>query len=335
MRIESRLALSALCALTIASSSRAAADEAAIERYAVIQDGEKIGYVVAARRGSHVEIDFRIDDNGRGPKLKEQLTLDEHGRPTAWRIEGKAEAGAPVKEEFAFAAGRATWKSLDDSGSASAAAPLYVAKDTSSWALGMYVRAALAAPDGVVRSLPSGELRAAKLREVRTGGPAGAQATAYALYGVDMKPLIVLLDGNRRLFAFVSPVQVTVAEAHAGAWPALRDLAVELDHELLARLAREATHRPAGPVYVKNVHVFDSVTGRRSDPTTIVVYGSRVVGVRPDATAPANAAVIDGEGGTVLPGLHDMHAHMDAWDGAYHLAAGVTSVRDPGNVNRS
>ena len=92
MRIESRLALPALCALSIASSSRAAADEAAIERYAVIQDGEKIGYVVAARRGSHVEIDFRIDDNGRGPKLKEQLTLDEHGRPTAWRIEGKAEA---------------------------------------------------------------------------------------------------------------------------------------------------------------------------------------------------------------------------------------------------
>jgi len=151
------------------------------------------------------------------------------------------------------------------------------------------------------QSLPSGELPAAKLREVRIGGPGGAQATAYALYGVDMKPLIVLLDGNRRLFAFVSPVQVTVAEAHAGAWPALRDLAVELDHELLARLAREATHRPAGPVYVKNVHVFDSVTGRRSDPTTIVVYGSRVVGVRPDATAPANASVIDGEGGTVLP----------------------------------
>jgi len=29
-----------------------------------------------------------------------------------------------------------------------------------------------------------------------------------------------------------------------------------------------------------------------------------------------------------------MHAHMDAWDGAYDLAAGVTSVRDPGNVNQ-
>jgi hypothetical protein len=43
--------------------------------------------------------------------------------------------------------------------------------------------------------------------------------------------------------------------------------------------------------------------------------------------------VVDGAGGTVLPGLHDLHAHAFDWGGPLHLAAGVTSTRDPGNEN--
>jgi len=34
-----------------------------------------------------------------------------------------------------------------------------------------------------------------------------------------------------------------------------------------------------------------------------------------------------------LPGLFDMHSHFSAWDGALHVAAGVTTIRDMGNNN--
>ena len=43
--------------------------------------------------------------------------------------------------------------------------------------------------------------------------------------------------------------------------------------------------------------------------------------------------VIDGEGGTLLPGLHDMHSHATLRTGLFYLAAGVTGTRDQGNVN--
>src|SRR5690606_31567428 len=40
-----------------------------------------------------------------------------------------------------------------------------------------------------------------------------------------------------------------------------------------------------------------------------------------------------GEGGTLVPGLHDMHAHNSLDSGLWYLAAGVTSTRDMGNDN--
>ncbi|HET9597484.1 MAG TPA: amidohydrolase family protein [Anaeromyxobacteraceae bacterium] len=323
-------------ALGFAGPTVARGTIAGADRYIVLGNGEKIGTLVAERTGRRVRIDFRIDDNGRGPKLREELTLDASGRPTAWRIDGTAWVGAPVHEELTVHSGRATWKSIDDAGSAEAGPrAVYVAKDSSFWALGLYARAALAAPGGVVPALPAGEVRATRLRAVTVGArsPRPVATTAYALSGLDLTPFYVLLDRTRRLVAFVSPWMVMVDEALAGEGPPLRDLAVALDRELLAATTRAATHRHDAPIYIRNVRVFDSVAGALSPPTAVVVHRDRLVGVRPDAAPGADAVVVDGEGGTLLPGLHDMHAHMGPWDGAFDLAAGVTSVRDPGNVN--
>ena len=54
---------------------------------------------------------------------------------------------------------------------------------------------------------------------------------------------------------------------------------------------------------------------------------------------PAGAATsavdneIDADGRVLLPGLFDMHGHLDRWSGGLDLAAGVTTVRDLGNDN--
>jgi hypothetical protein len=101
---------------------------------------------------------------------------------------------------------------------------------------------------------------------------------------------------------------------------------------MLGQLARKFTHRFDQPVYIQNVRVFDPVSATLGPATDVAVFGERVVGLRA-GTPPADAVVIDGEGGTLLPGLHDMHTHVDAWSGPLHLASGVTSVRDVGNDN--
>ncbi len=71
-----------------------------------------------------------------------------------------------------------------------------------------------------------------------------------------------------------------------------------------------------------------------SPPATIVIAGNRVAQVGPDGTIPIprDAEVVDAAGKSVLPGLWDMHVHLNFESGALmNIAAGVTSVRDLGN----
>jgi imidazolonepropionase-like amidohydrolase len=82
------------------------------------------------------------------------------------------------------------------------------------------------------------------------------------------------------------------------------------------------------------VRVFDSDSGTTIPDRTVVVHGQRIALVAPaDTMLPADALIVDGAGATLLPGLVDMHDHVDPWRGPMHLAAGVTSTRDLGNDN--
>ena len=56
-----------------------------------------------------------------------------------------------------------------------------------------------------------------------------------------------------------------------------------------------------------------------------------MVGSSAAISIPTDAERIDGAGKTLLPGLFDMHAHLQALDGLLNIASGVTSARDMGN----
>ncbi len=75
----------------------------------------------------------------------------------------------------------------------------------------------------------------------------------------------------------------------------------------------------------------------------VVVVGNRIAAIGPEdkVAIPAGATVIDGKGGTVTPGLVDVHAHgaqgengftpQANWSAQANLAFGVTTVHDPSN----
>lgn len=78
----------------------------------------------------------------------------------------------------------------------------------------------------------------------------------------------------------------------------------------------------------------------------VVIEGDRIraVGARAAVSVPAGATVIDGRGRTVMPGLVDLHTHLQGgWDGESAdmlnfgryldalLYSGVTTILDPGN----
>ncbi|HKP27906.1 MAG TPA: amidohydrolase family protein [Gemmatimonadales bacterium] len=89
------------------------------------------------------------------------------------------------------------------------------------------------------------------------------------------------------------------------------------------------------PVAIRDVSIIDVATGSVSPGLTILVTGRRITAVgRPDAiTVPANATVVEGHGGFVIPGLWDMHVHatnpgLDDLFLPLLLANGITGIRD-------
>lgn len=63
---------------------------------------------------------------------------------------------------------------------------------------------------------------------------------------------------------------------------------------------------------------------------TVLVRGDSIVAVGSDVAIPVDATRIDGHGKFLIPGLHDMHVHLDGTRGmlALFVAHGVTTVRN-------
>jgi len=304
------------------------------QRFVVVSNEETVGTLDVRSEGSTISIDYRVDDNGRGPKLKETLVMDPAGLPADWKIEGASSMGAPVRESFHQSGREASWRSLSDSGRARPGAGIYVATHSSPWAYGMYLRSLLKRPDFKLDALPAGTLRAEKLRELTlNAGGVSRPATVHALWGIRAEPVFVLVDATGEFFGTIDAGSVVVPEGFESESHRLSEMAATLNREYLERLTRQFVHQFDQPVYIRNVRVFDGHTGILGPVSTVVVYGERIVGVRPDDPSPSAGVVIDGQGGTLLAGLTDMHSHVSEWDMPLYLAGGVTSVRDMGNHN--
>lgn len=312
---------------------------ATTEKLSILSNGEKVGTLVVETEGDHAVVDYRIDNNGRGPKHREDLTFSEDGVPIAWTIRGTSLMGGSVDESYRWTAGRAQWHSQADTGSTGAKRPpLYIVNDDSPYAIWVYAQAALAQPDHAIAVLPSGRISLEKLQTLTIGeGAAATEVTAWRLTGVQLNPSYLLLDKQQKLFALFGPSAdgITIREGYEASVPRLARLGEELETARSLDLQRKLAHRFAAPVRIRNVRVFDPQTGTLSPLSTVVVMRDTITQVIADdrLPAPEDEVLIDGEGGTVFPGLHDMHSHATLPSGLMYLAAGVTATRDMGNDN--
>src|SRR6266550_1752817 len=81
------------------------------------------------------------------------------------------------------------------------------------------------------------------------------------------------------------------------------------------------------------VNVVDVVAGRIVPDTTVVVTGDTIMSVTQHGIPPGGARVIDSRDKFLIPGLWDMHAHIEGNERAWlplYIANGVTGIRDMG-----
>jgi imidazolonepropionase-like amidohydrolase len=304
------------------------------ERLVVISNDERVGELTASLDDQTVLIDYAVDSNGRGPKIKERLVLDNDGYPVEWTIAGESLFGAEVDESYLWVDGEACWKSQADQGCVTAdSPPLYVDNDGSPWALGLYARALLAEPDRSLDVLPAGRIRLSELARMTLDGDK-SPVTLYALKGLSLSPQVIVLDEANRLFGIVSGGGMTIREGYEEHQELIRQRAQSIEIAERKAMHERLRHVYDPPVRIDNVHVFDSMSGRRGEPTSVIVEGGVIQSIGVPSREARNTSalvVIDGEGGTLVPGLYDMHAHNSFDSVLLHLAAGVTSTRDMGN----
>ena len=314
-----------------------AANAQVTERLTILSNGERVGTVVAVTDGPNVSVDYRVDNNGRGPKHHEDIVLGKDGIPTSWHVHGTSLMGGLVDEQFDWLGGKAHWSSQADKGDIPAAQPkLYIVNDDSPWALGVYARAALGNKDHALDVLPSGHLSLIRLRDMTIGsGAAATPVTVYRLDGVQLEPSYLLLDGKDRLFATFDATSIAIREGYESQAGALLKLGSNLEVDRVRAISAKVTHRYDVPIRLRNVHIFDPRSETIGALSTIVIMRDRISQILPGdgGSVPTDEVIIDGQGGTVYPGLHDMHSHTTLTSGLFNLAAGVTSTRDMGNIN--
>lgn len=324
------------CAETTTNTTQIESDTnvASTVTYSVIFGGTKVGEAVVTKTGNQVNIDYGFENNGRGASSQEQLTLSELGFPVAWNIKGKTTFGNNVDEVFSIDNGDAKWRSAAGEGNASHANnKMYIAQNGSPYSVFLYVNAFLKSGQASIPALPAGNIRVNDVAEYEFKTQSEeSSARVVALNGIAMDPTYLALNSNNELMAILSPRFTLIREGYENADSGLREVATKLNADRFKKIAQRVTHNFDKPIRINNVRVFDPETLSLTDLKSVVVKNDRVHSVEaPVSSANAMEVTIDGAGGTLVPGLFEMHGHMSDNDALLNVLAGVTSVRDTGN----
>ncbi|MBA4353599.1 MAG: amidohydrolase [Novosphingobium sp.] len=304
--------------------------------YRVITEAADIGHYIVDREGQAITIDYNVKQNGRGPTIRETIRLDANGLPVDWKITGRTTFGNGVDERFTRNAAGASWTDLAGKGAIKGAdAPrYYVTQNGSVSDIALLAKALLAAPGMTMRVAPAGTATLIERGRQTFDGPDGTiEATTYELGGLALDPSYIALDANGELFAVASADSVLVRKGYEKvAVEPLRVEAERLGAERFVALQKDNAKYYAGPVRIRNVRLFDPATQALTDPRDVVVAGKRISQVVPAGSlSTPGETTVDGAGGTLVPGLYEMHAHLAQQDALLNVLAGITSTRDMGN----
>ncbi|MDC8012327.1 amidohydrolase family protein [Tahibacter soli] len=278
---------------------------------------------------------FRYNDRGRGDDIVATWKTDANGVLVEYRAKGNNYLKAPVDETYALKNGKATWRSLGERGERAVAAPtFYVPANPPPELTGVLARALLKAPDRRLPLLPAGEASIAEAGTLQIDTAAGKRTlTLYRISGLDFVATSVWLDADGTTAALVNGWGGVAGKDVAASVEALTQRQTAANAQWSAQLAQRETHRPAGPLVIRNARVFDPRSLTATTGTSVLVVGERIVRVAPDTEVqvPDGAETFDANGRFLMAGLWDVHKHYGDADGLLDILAGITSARDLAN----
>lgn len=303
--------------------------------FTVLASGTAIGALQVTPQENGYAIFYEFRNNGRGPTFNEVVVLDGYGLPTHWVIDGATTFGNAVNEVFRLEDGTAFWRdTTGENDMRVAGRAVYAPQNSSPYSLAITARALMAADGHTLAAIPGGTLRMEEMERLEvTNGSETREITSWALSGLGLNPTYFLMDGEA-FFGVISPSFAVLAEGFEDEDERLRERAADYGASRFEAIQARVAHTYDGPVRVRDVRVFDPLTQALGEPVSVVVEGNRIAAIDPlDTPSRAGETEIDGAGGSLIPGLFEMHAHMGEASAFLNIAAGVTSARDMGNNN--
>ena len=152
--------------------------------------------------------------------------------------------------------------------------------------------------------------------------------------GNTVNPTGLWLDERGQLLATEVQWFITVRQGAEPLLPALRAIEFAWRDARAEELAKRVVTSTGGTIAITGGDLFDAEAGVMRANQTVIVRGDRIVavGAAGTVTVPAGATVIDATGRTVMPGMWDMHGHIQVGNqgllGLTQLTNGLTTVRD-------
>ena len=304
-------------------------------RYTVILVGNKAGFATSNRNpDGSLQFYYEFNDRGRGPKVTERVIVDSNGIPSQVDNTGIDYEKAPVDEHFTLKNSGATWKNRAEHGEAQVTAKGFYVSLSGTPQEGAVLAQALLANSGRLALLPAGEASIEKRGELKIEANGQSRTVVqYAVTGLDFTPTPIWLNPDNSFFAAVSAWFSVIPEGWESASDTLLKAQDEIANQRSANLARTLGHKPAASLAFVHANLFDTETASLRPNTTVVISGNKITAVGDDKSvhAPNGAEIIDAGGKSLMPGLWDMHVHLQPNDGLLQMACGVTSVRDLAN----
>ncbi len=302
------------------------------ELFSVLISGVKVGQLEVNISDKALNVDYSYMENGRGPHIKETIILNEKGFPIQWKISGNIRSGNSINEHFKLQDNQASWTDATGKNTTTLSHPsFYIPQSASPYSWAIAARALLTESGLSLPALPGGQLQ---LKELETLKFDNLFLKSYALSGADLNPQYLVLDDAQNLFAYFSPGVVIIRAGFENQEGSMRKLAEKYLAERSEKLQGQFAHKYGGLIRIRNVRIFDPKTQSLTGLSSVLVSDEKIKSIdAPDIKAGIKETEIDGQGGTLISGLYEMHAHMNDNSALRKIAAGITSVRDMGNNN--
>jgi imidazolonepropionase-like amidohydrolase len=304
-------------------------------RYVVLTVGKPSGkQLVWSNAPNNINYFFQYNDRGRGPKIKVTIQAKD-GAVISRKTEGVDYFKGDASELFEITNGLAKWKNKIEEGQKQiTGSVIYSPFNSAPGEIELSLQAALRSPHHEIESLPAGKLMVKHIKNhVSKIDGLPIELELYAFTGAGGPPSYLWFTPKHSFFASVSGWMTTIVEGHEELIPELKELQENLESAYFSQQAKTLTQKSANPIAITNVKVFHSRSGKVVSGQTVIIEEGKItqIGKAKKIKAPASARLIAGEGKMLLPGLWDNHAHYSKEQGLYHLAGGVTNIKDMAN----